>query len=623
MLASHNTKALNLFEFGTATEQDHLALAHSLFHNTFFTSLVACGQKVSPQLLRLLMQVPLLNSHLREFAVSGIGLAGENLRELLGNMDGDSRTLSVAALDVSQNPLGDKGLEALSDIVGTLGYGLTSLNISSLGATKKGVTSFCACLRKNTNLPLTLTKLDLSYMHFEIEHTTSFCSWMASSNSLVSLNLSNTRIYVDKLAGNLLSVPSRLQAPEFFLSLVMPDAMLRGSVTNLATIDLSANKIKSLEKLSQFAKASQALQSLNLSDNPLQLDSLLDLARNIIANYALPDFDLQIRRVDLTAEMGIASFPFLLLSLLWSFSHCRSFPPLPFELSAERLLGVFSRNIRSLDMSYNQLGPQGIANVGSGLSANSCLTTLNVTGCFQMSKQEGPVPSETFAASLKHNQALRTLIMKGDDNSYLKDEVIPILEALASNVTLVTLDISGHQGGDRLATALGRLLQINSTLKALEMDDNAFSIAGFQLIRDGLMRNSTLQQMTLPVLNAMFMKKSGSDRGTSRMGSVQSVGTIQTIIKEMETKLSQNYSKPKLLTPKPSAHGDESLKYKFLVGGFLFVQFLKTGLTFKVLLNRTPPGKRNWTSLFSGFNLPERPFLRTKVRRFSCRMFVT
>jgi len=44
---------------------------------------------------------------------------------------------------------------------------------------------------------------------------------------------------------------------------IIKDALLRGSVGNLSRLDLSGNKIKSLEKLTQFVKASQALQVLS------------------------------------------------------------------------------------------------------------------------------------------------------------------------------------------------------------------------------------------------------------------------------------------------------------------------------------------------------------------------
>jgi len=50
---------------------------------------------------------------------------------------------------------------------------------------------------------------------------------------------------------------------------------------------------------------------------------------------------------------------------------------------AETLLSLLSHNIKSIDMSHNQLGPSGLAAVGNGLSANSCLHTLNINFCFQ------------------------------------------------------------------------------------------------------------------------------------------------------------------------------------------------------------------------------------------------
>jgi len=73
-----------------------------------------------------------------------------------------------------------------------------------------------------------------------------------------------------------------------------------------------------------------------------------------------------------------------------------------------------------------------------------------------MSRKEEGSPAESFAAFLKHNLKLKTLFMRGEDSSALKLEILPILEALTTNDTLTSLDISGHQGGDSLATALGR-----------------------------------------------------------------------------------------------------------------------------------------------------------------------
>lgn len=193
--------------------------------------------------------------------------------------------------------------------------------------------------------------------------------------------------------------------------------------------------------------------------------------------------------------------------------------------------------------------------------------------------------------------------MKADEPTALKGELLPIIEALTTNETLTSLDISGHQGGDSLATAIGRsglcflilsylffslfsikrdtessiikrLLQINSTLRSLEIDDNAITLVGFQRLRDGLNRNTTLQQMTMPVYDAMSVKKknraSTTLAGTQRNSSLQALNDLSTIIKEMENKLSQNYSRPKASLVKNSHPSDENIRFKYIVSKFYF-----------------------------------------------------
>ena len=124
------------------------------------------------------------------------------------------------------------------------------------------------------------------------------------------------------------------------------------------------------------------------------------------------------------------------------------------------------------------------------------------------------------------------------------------------------------------------MLQINATLKSLEIDDNSFTIVGFQRIRDGLMRNSTLQQMTMPVFDAMSLKKKrqsgagGTLSGTQRSSSLQSMNTLSSIIKEMETKLSQNYSRPKAVPSKTAGATDDGMKFRFIVRTAFFFFFV-------------------------------------------------
>jgi Ran GTPase-activating protein (RanGAP) involved in mRNA processing and transport len=130
------------------------------------------------------------------------GLTAVHLKELQSGVDGNLKNLSVASLDLSQNKLEDKGLEILSDIIGNLNYGPVQLNLSNVSPSKKGIAAFCNALRKNAHMLVTLTTLDLSGNKFESDNSVAFCNWIASPNALVSLSLADTRINVDKLAGD-------------------------------------------------------------------------------------------------------------------------------------------------------------------------------------------------------------------------------------------------------------------------------------------------------------------------------------------------------------------------------------------------------------------------------------
>lgn len=48
--------------------------------------------------------------------------------------------------------------------------------------------------------------------------------------------------------------------------------------------------------------------------------------------------------------------------------------------------------------------------------------------------------------------------MKADEPTALKSEILPIVESLTLNTCLTSLNISGNQGEDILAVALGRFV---------------------------------------------------------------------------------------------------------------------------------------------------------------------
>jgi hypothetical protein len=108
---------------------------------------------------------------------------------------------------------------------------------------------------------------------------------------------------------------------------------------------------------------------------------------------------------------------------------------------------------------------------------------------------------ESLSNLLSSECPLEALIIAGGPKSQLKGELTSLIYDLATNDSLVELDVSGHQMGNRGAVALGKTLQTNNTLVTLGWDENQTTIAGFQAFRTGMERNHSLKVMALPILD--------------------------------------------------------------------------------------------------------------------------
>jgi hypothetical protein len=108
---------------------------------------------------------------------------------------------------------------------------------------------------------------------------------------------------------------------------------------------------------------------------------------------------------------------------------------------------------------------------------------------------------ESLSNLLSSECPLETLVLAGGAKSQLKGELVDFIYDLATNTSLVELDISGQQMGNRGAVALGKALQTNNTLASLAWDDNQTTLAGFQSFKVGIDRNISLKVMTLPILD--------------------------------------------------------------------------------------------------------------------------
>ena len=92
----------------------------------------------------------------------------------------------------------------------------------------------------------------------------------------------------------------------------------------------------------------------------------------------------------------------------------------------------------------------------------------------------------------------------------------------------------------------GRMLHTNTKLASLEIDGNEFSLDGFKKIREGMLRNTTLKNLPIPVDNVIVLRS--GVRGMATVGRKVGVPTQEVlgkVIKDIEARVSENYSKNK------------------------------------------------------------------------------
>ena len=81
----------------------------------------------------------------------------------------------------------------------------------------------------------------------------------------------------------------------------------------------------------------------------------------------------------------------------------------------------------------------------------------------------------------------------------LKHDLHNFINALSSNQTIETLDISGNMMGDIGARLLSKALQINTKLKSISMDRNNITIQGYSDIVHSLKNNHSVKNIPFPL----------------------------------------------------------------------------------------------------------------------------
>ena len=386
-------------------------------------------------------------------------------------------------IDLSCNFLEDKGLAQISGVFAKHPKGIHHLNLSHCSLTSKGLNSLCQSLITNRLNSSSLTYLNLCGNQMR-DDSQMLCSFLAQPNVLAILDLSNT---------------------ETPLELLFP-ALVRGCTSALTHLNLSRNPFSTSKKTKdipptykQFFATTLSLQYLNMSFCKIPPDALKNLLLGLACNEALANVELNLSNNNLGANGA---------SVL------------------ENCIGTVACLTR-LDLSENNLEAE-MAGVMQGLAKNKSLLSLNVSKNMTNIKEKYKSSVMEAIVGLIHNEDTAVSKLNLSDCK-LKSEINNVINALGSNQSLQTLDISGNLMGDVGARLLAKALQINTRLRTINLDRNGISIQGYTDITYALNSNYSMRHIPFPTYDLQSVIKTHPDR-------------VDAIIHRMQELLQRNSS---------------------------------------------------------------------------------
>ncbi|KAF0314713.1 F-actin-uncapping protein LRRC16A [Amphibalanus amphitrite] len=448
---SHDSRELSLQDFDHLDPKDLVPIISALEYNTWFTKLRISHLRLSHEAAERLLHVLKKSVSLEEVYLDNTGLKADYASKLSMALLANSSSL-LTVLDVSHNPIEDKGASHLTGPVGRAAKGLRQLAFSHCGLTAKGVNHLCHALSLNRTMATTLTTLDLSGNNMK-EEVTNLYNFLAQPNAVQSLNVSSCDLLLDSIFG----------------------ALLRGCTQNLSRLDISKNVFNTKKSkdippsFKQFFTSTIALKYLNCSGCRMPLEALKNLLLGLACNESTEDVEL-----DLSSN-GLGSTG---AHVLESCIH-----------------GV--KCVSSLDISENGL-EQDLSGVVTAVSRNKSVRTLKMgRNLVNIKSKHVHHVVEAVVQMIQEDDCMVEVLHLND--SRLKSDLYSLLNALGSNSCLQTLDISGNLMGDTGARLLSKALQINCRLRQICLDRNGISLQGLSDIAYGLQCNYTLKYIPAPL----------------------------------------------------------------------------------------------------------------------------
>uniref|UniRef100_A0A8C5B3K6 Capping protein regulator and myosin 1 linker 1 n=1 Tax=Gadus morhua TaxID=8049 RepID=A0A8C5B3K6_GADMO len=452
---SQDSRELNLQDFSHLENRDMVAIIAVLEFSQWFTKLSTKDYKLSADVCEQILRVVSRSARLEELVLDNAGLKTDFAQKLASSLAHHPNS-ALTTINLSNNPLEDRGIISLGGQFAKLRIGLKHLNFSKTSLSPKGVNSLCQSLSANPSIPSSLVHLDLSGNVLRGDEMQHFYHFLAQPNSLVTLDLSNTDCALDQVSSQ--------------------------SIVSLGK-SLGLRKSKDVPpSFKHFFSSAFSLSSVNLSGTKLPPEALKALLLGLASNPNIKEVTLDLSCCELRSggsqilEGCIAEIP----------------------------------NISSLDISDNGLDSD-LSTLLVWLAKNRSIRHLSLGKNFTniKSKNLAPVLDNLVQMIQEEDSPLTSLSLA---DSRLKSDLTIVLNALGSNSSLTRLDISGNAMGDMGAKMLAKALQINTKLRIVIWDKNNISPQGLQDVSLALEKNFTIRFMPIPIIDASQALKANPEK---------------------------------------------------------------------------------------------------------------
>ncbi|XP_037623048.1 capping protein, Arp2/3 and myosin-I linker protein 2 isoform X4 [Sebastes umbrosus] len=446
----NNRREFNLQDFSHLDSRDLAIAVAALSFNQWFTKIYCKELKLSVDIQQQLIYLLSRSPSLEELSLEASGLKLDfavKMTEAL--LEHTSSTLQ--SINLSGNPIEDKGVIALSQVLGNLAEGLKHLSLSRVSMTARGLGYLSQVLSSTQLLSASLTHLDLSGNPSSLvtEEATFLFKFLSSTNSLSHLDLSDTNCPLDTL----------------FVSL-SAGCCYKLMHLNLARNPFSHRKVREVTRsIGEFFSQSCELKYVGLSATKLPPQALRLLLQGLATNTRLFGLELDLSSCELRSAGA--------------------------QVIQEHISEATA--IRSLDISDNGFENDMVTLV---LSVGRChsLRRLALGRNFAMKSRALSDVLHRIAQLIQDEECPLQSLSVCD--SKLKTGMHILLSALGGRSALAEVDISGNNMGDTGAKMLAKALMSNTRLRSLAWDRNNVTARGFQDVADALERNFTLQQVS-------------------------------------------------------------------------------------------------------------------------------